>query len=223
MRLKKLLLLILMVAAAVAAAHLKPTHKIAADRKDFDLETIIPTHFEDWTLVDDGLRTIVNPEQESVIQSIYSQTISRTYTNSKGKIIMLAIAYGEEQSDNKRLHYPEVCYPAQGFQILHKDYSAIKWRNETLRVKRLFVSAGQRFEQIIYWTIVGNKLVLTGTESKLQQLTFGLRGSIPDGLLFRVSTINNDKDKAFADNAEFVRALLNALPPQDLPMIAGVN
>ena len=34
----------------------------------------------------------------------------------RGRQIMLSIAYGEDQRDGMKLHYPEVCYPAQGFQ-----------------------------------------------------------------------------------------------------------
>lgn len=221
---KKILMMLLMLGASITAIYLTPTHKIAQDRKDFVLEKIIPMQFGDWHAVELNGNTIVNPEQASLIKSIYSQNLSRTYINNNGVQIMLVIAYGEEQSDNKHLHYPEVCYPAQGFQILSKDFSTIKWKDHVLKVKRLFVNAGQRFEQITYWTVLGNEIVLTGTEAKLHQLKYGLRGEVPDGLLFRVSTINQSQTNGFSDNTVFVSELLDAVKSNNhLSLIAGLK
>lgn len=221
---KQYVLMLIMLCASIAAVYLTPTHKIAQDRKDFNLEKIIPTQFGDWKVVDLGGNAIVNPEQENFIKSIYSQNLSRTYTNSHGEVMMLVIAYGEEQSDSKHLHYPEVCYPAQGFQILSKDISTINWKDSILRVKRLFVNAGSRYEQITYWTVVGDKIVLTGSEAKLHQLKYGLRGQVPDGLLFRVSTINQNQANGFSNNTVFIRELLDAVKSNNhLSLIAGLK
>jgi hypothetical protein len=45
---------------------------------------------------------------------------------------------------------------------------------------------------------------LPGIEEKLQQLKYGLTGSVPDDMLVRVSTIDTDKEKAYRLQANFI-------------------
>ncbi|MBK7492610.1 MAG: exosortase-associated EpsI family protein [Nitrosomonas sp.] len=54
------------------------------------------------------------------------------------------------------------------------------------------------------WVTVSNKAVLPGIEEKLQQLKYGLTGSVPDDMLVRVSTIDTDKEKAYRLQANFI-------------------
>lgn len=55
--------------------------------------------------------------------------------------------------------------------------------------------------------------MLTSTGQKLAQLTYTTHGLIPDGMLVRVSTIDNDADHAFAVQAEFIANLTRSLIP----------
>lgn len=223
MSLKKLLLMCLMIAGAVAAAYLEPTHKIASDRKNFVLEDIVPTTFDDWRMVDDGTKGIVNPQQESLINKLYNQTLSRSYVNSNNERIMLVIAYGENQSDNTQLHYPEVCYPAQGFQITSNMPSLVKTEMGNIKVKKLIATLSNRVEPIIYWTTIGNKVVRGSTETKLEKLKYGFNGSIADGLLFRVSTIDANPESAYKLETDFINKLIANLPASSLAGVTGLN
>mgnify|MGYP003340463721 CR=1 FL=1 len=54
---------------------------------------------------------------ETDTEQPYDQTLMRTYANSHGEQIMLALAWGERQRQDVKVHRPEVCYPAQGFAI----------------------------------------------------------------------------------------------------------
>ena len=118
---KNLILLVLMLAASGLALALRPTHKIAAYGPAIDLETIIPRTFGDWRAEKENTVAMVDPQQQEMIDKIYTQTLSRTYVNPAGYRIMLAIAYGDDQRDAMQLHYPEVCYPAQGFSLKGKE------------------------------------------------------------------------------------------------------
>ncbi len=129
---------------------------------------------------------MVNPVQKETMARIYSQTLTRVYRNTAGESIMLSIAYGADQSDDKQMHYPEICYPAQGFQVLSRQNDVVKTDFGNIRVKRLLTSGG-RTEPLTYWSTVGNKVVNGSSgETKIEQLSYGFRGDIPDGLLFRV-------------------------------------
>lgn len=223
MSLKKYLLMLLMIACSIGAIHFQPTHRIAADRKNFVLEKVIPNNFGDWKVDDSAVKGIVNPESSLLINKLYSQTLSRTYINGKGERVMLVIAYGEDQSDRSQLHYPEVCYPAQGFQINFNQPGRLETDKGTIKVRRLVANLSQRVEPIVYWTTIGNKVVLGSTETKLQKLKYGFKGQVPDGILFRVSTISPDVSYAFALELEFVNELIENIESNSLELLTGLS
>jgi hypothetical protein len=115
---KHLVIGLCMFAAAGMALALKPTTRIADAGPKIDLETLIPKTFGDWKIDETVTPLIANPEQEALIKKIYNQTLTRTYVNLRNERVMLSIAYGGDQSDGMQVHKPEICYPAQGFQIL---------------------------------------------------------------------------------------------------------
>ena len=216
-------LLVLMIAASASAMALRPTHRIADEGQKVDLERMIPKHFGDWSAIEQSSGQIVNPQQTEALNAIYTQLLSRTYVNAKGETVMLSIAYGSDQSDAKALHYPEICYPAQGFQVLSNQPSAISTDFGDIRVKRLQTVMGNRSEPLIYWSTVGDKVVVGGKETKLEQLRYGFKGQIPDGLLFRVSSVTNEVESGYVNQQNFVRDLLAASNPADRSKLAGLN
>lgn len=219
---KHLVIGVCMFAAAGMALALKPTHKIADAGPTIDLETLIPKAFGDWKVDETIVPLIANPEQEALINKIYNQTLSRTYINAQGDRVMLSIAYGGDQSDSMALHKPEVCYPAQGFQILKNPTTGIFSTDAgSIPVKRLVATQGPRIEPITYWTTVGDKVAVSGIKWKLQQIKYGLTGKIPDGLLFRVSSIQADDAKAYLIQDAFTRDMLKAMTPIDRERIIG--
>lgn len=219
--LKHLVVGLFMVAAAGMALALKPTQKVADAGPKIDLEVLIPQTFGDWEIDETIAPLIANPEQEAVINKIYNQTLTRTYVNSRNERIMLSIAYGGDQSDNMAVHKPEVCYPAQGFQILKNTMGTFSTGQGDIPVKRLIATQGPRIEPITYWTTVGDTVAVSGLKWKLSQLKYGLTGKIPDGLLFRISSIQADDSAAYRTQDDFSRALLGALSPEGKERIIG--
>lgn len=212
-----------MLAASSAAMALRPTHRIADDGPKLELEKIIPTAFGEWTELPLQTGQIINPQQKEMLDRIYTQTLSRTYVNKNGEYIMLSIAYGADQGDAKQLHYPEVCYPAQGFQVISNVTGEVKTDFGDIRVRRLLTVLGNRSEPLTYWTTVGNKVVVGGKETKLEQLKYGFQGQIPDGLLFRVSSVTGDTAQAYENQVDFVRQLLNTVAPGERLKLAGFS
>lgn len=222
-RFKTLLLLVLMLLAAGGAYGLRPTQKIADVAPSVDLEVMIPEAFGDWR--DEPQRTthIVDPQQQQMIEKIYSKTLMRTYANSDGNRVMLSIAYGSNQSDFMQVHRPEVCYPAQGFEIVANHKDVLQVSNGTIPVRRLVASIGQhRSEPITYWMMIGNLSILGGMDKKIAEMHFGLKGQIPDGLIFRVSSINPDSERAFDLQRQFVEDLIETLDPTVRLRISGL-
>lgn len=222
---KHLIIGLCMLAAAGLALALKPTHKIADGGPKVDLEMLIPKQFGDWKIDETIAPLIADPELQARLNKIYNQTLSRTYVNSRNERVMLSIAYGGDQSDNMAVHKPEVCYPAQGFVLLKSPaISDFSTGVGVIPVKRLVAAQGPRIEPITYWTTVGDAVEVSGLKWKLQQLKYGLTGKIPDGLLFRVSSIQrseSDDSKAYQIQDDFTREMLKAMSPQQRVRIIG--
>lgn len=208
--------------SVLASIVLKPTIKIADQGIKVDLETMIPRHFGEWH-EDPQQKQIINPQVIEQLNRIYNQTLSRNYTNAYGERIMLSIAYGKDQSDAHQLHYPEVCYPSQGFKIFNEQQGIIKTKFGDIRVKRLLTAMGNRSEPLTYWTTIGYKVVLKGHETKIEQLRYGLKGEIPDGLIFRISSITNDVEKGFLMQQVFASQLIENIPPESRYKLAGLS
>ncbi|OGS98816.1 MAG: EpsI family protein [Gallionellales bacterium RBG_16_56_9] len=188
-----------------------------------NLEAMIPKQFGDWQEETQRSGQIINPQLKEKLDRIYTQTLSRTYINAKGERIMLSIAYGADQSDAKQLHYPEVCYPAQGFQVVSTQQGVVKTDFGDIRAKRILTVLGNRSEPLTYWTTVGNRVVMGGKETKFEQLRYGFRGQIPDGLLFRVSSITRDADEGYELQNGFLKEMISAIPNDVRLRIAGIS
>lgn len=220
-RVSALIALVLMVLAFAGARAWTPTQHLADTRPKVDLETMFPKSFADWKVDDRMPVQLVSPDQAAVLNKIYNQTLSRTYVNARGDRIMLAVAYGGDQSDATRAHRPEVCYPAQGFQVLSSQKSTVDTPFHPLRVQQLVAKAGGRIEPITYWVTVGDRITVSGTEQKLAQLAYSVRGVIPDGMLVRVSSIDADSAKAYELQRSFVASLSRALSDDVRPQVIG--
>lgn len=218
-----IILLVLMIAAACLALVLRPISKLADQGPPFELNKVIPKSFGEWQ--EDGQPTfiIIDPQQQQTLDAIYSQTLSRTYVNDHKERVMLSIAYGRDQRDSNQAHRPEICYPAQGFVLLNKQLGIIETANGIIPVTRIQTSAGLRYEPVTYWRTIGAHVISSGMEKKRFELSYGLKGEVPDGMLFRVSSIDENSQHAFDLQDKFVRDLLQSLHAIDLKRIAGLD
>jgi EpsI family protein len=216
-----LMLTIMLLAAALAGA-LRPTTVIADMRPKVELDELIPREFKQWRELPASGAQIINPQQTELLNKLYTQTLTRSYINRQGVVVMLSIAYGASQSDGVALHYPEVCYPAQGFQVLWNRKGLLDTGFGDIPVKRLMTTLGNRSEPVTYWTTLGDKVVYGGLETKIAQLRYGFRGQIPDGLIFRVSTISTDSEASYQIQAQFSRDLIAVLSAESRMRLTGI-
>lgn len=209
---QSIILLLLMLLSASLAAALRPTISLADERVPIELEAMVPKTFGDWRELTQSNVQLVNPQQTEELAKLYSQTISRTYVNTNGATIMLSIAYGKNQSHDLQVHRPEVCYSAQGFQILSSEKSQLKSATADIPVMQLVAKKGQRNEPLTYWVRIGGKIVRGNLEQGVARLNYGVQGLMPDGILFRVSSIDVSNIAAFELQRSFIADLLSALP-----------
>lgn len=218
---KNMVLLVLMATSAVLGVTLRPTIIIADELPPIDLKAMVPTAFGDWREQLNLSAHIVNPQQEQMLEKIYSETLTRTYINSAGYRIMLSIAYGKNQSGDLQLHKPEVCYPAQGFAVKSKQPGALDLQGSATPATRLEASLGQRFEPVTYWSVVGDQVTASMTDKRLAEMRYAMSGRIPDGMLVRISSIDRVSSVAYAMHSQFASQMVQAIAPEHRTRFIG--
>ena len=213
----------LLLALITLAWFMRPT-ELMAKSHPLVLTQVFPESFGDWK-VDDSITPLeVTPELKAKLDKTYDQTLSRTYINSQGYRIMLSVAYGGNQSsDSTQVHRPEFCYTAQGFNITRPEDVTIQVAGQELPLRRMVATQRQRMEPISYWITIGDQATVPGMGRKLLQLRYGLSGQVPDGLLVRISSIDESVDAAYAKQEQFVNQLYLALALTDNHRIFGAD
>jgi EpsI family protein len=210
-----------MLAAALLGYVMTPHQLMARTHDVFDIDAHIPHAFGQWAALP-GLQA-VKPPPDGLEAEIYNQEVSRAYVDKEGHAVMLMIAYGESQSDRLQLHHPEVCYTAQGFRVT-KPYTtqfAYSPDAKPLPITHMTATREGRTEPIDYWMRIGYDVTNSNWARNALKLKYGLRGWIPDGALFRVSTIDLPADKSQEVLDTFIRDLLANLPPETRSFMVG--
>jgi EpsI family protein len=221
---------IAMLAAGYLAHLLEPRELMARSFAGRDLSAAIPRQFGNWTFVPSiGLVTPAvadepaDTDPASVPPAIYDQVVARGYQDGSGHIVMLLVAYGTIQDARLKAHRPELCYVAAGFRITDKTEAAVPYRDgyPPIMLTRLIAQRESRLEPVSYWMRVGDEISHGVVDRQLIRLRYGLRGIIPDGALIRVSTIGMAPAASFELQNQFIRDLLAALNPKDVPFFTG--
>lgn len=213
----------LMFAASALAIVLRPPLTNGISPSLAKLEERIPSSFGQWQAIESGA-LVINPQQTEVLDRIYSEVLNRSYRHIQGgQVVMLSIAYGSAQNKQSQVHRPDVCYPAQGFQIIQSKRAVIDTPVGSIPVRRLVAKSDKRVEPLTYWIKVGDRLAQGWVEQKYAVVLEGLSGRVSDGLIFRVSSIEDDAKKAFSDHDVFVAELLQTFKPKDKAFFIGAS
>ena len=218
--LKNIVIGLILISASLGALGLKPTKRMAERNADINLETLVPLEFAGWKFDKNVIPLQVDPQKQEVIKQTYSQVLSRTYYNERGERVMLSVAYGGDQTDTMQVHKPEACYPAQGFRILKNNEVTLDTGYGNIPAKRLLAQLGSRVEPITYWITIGETVAVDSIKWKLERVKYGLTGNIPDGMLFRVSSIGDD-EQAYILQQNFIKDLLKSVPAKSRQRLMG--
>jgi len=216
-----IMLSLLMISSGVLAIAITPTDTFDSKQDQVDLEKIIPREFDGWKIDSSIVPLMANPDEVGVINKIYTQMLLRTYIDKQGERVMLSIAYNRNQRAALHVHRPEVCYLTSGFDIGNLSKTLVKTNIGPIPVMRLVARQGTRNEPITYWIRVGDILTSGWFGQTIASLRYGLTGTLPDGLLFRISTISNDEQASYRVQQEFLDSLMLAVRSGDRHWLVG--
>ncbi len=211
---RSLVVFALMLAVTAASVLAIPTNRLSDTRITFDLNSAIPKEFGEWRIDTSVIPIPPSPDQQSVLDKLYDQIVSRTYVNSHGERIMLSITYGSRQNQQLRAHRQEVCYAAQGFKITNLERTSVDVAGGPIPVTRLVATQQRRVEPLTYWFTTGDAVVMSYWDREFAQFRYALSGYIPDGYLVRVSKLSDDPKSAFDQHVEFANELLSHVDPE---------
>ncbi len=216
-------LAIRMVVMLGIANNMKPNIYLAEQRLFLeDVDSMIPSSFGKWKEEKSRELSVINPQQVELINRIYAKVINRTYRNEDGQRIMLSIAYGRDQRSDMAVHYPEVCYPAQGFTVTELTRDSLEVVDRRLNVKRMNANMGSmRNEPVTYWVTIGDHAGVEGFQRRLIEFRYGVKRIIPDGLLFRVSSIGNKPMVEYRAHDRFITDILASVPEDVRDFFSG--
>ena len=209
----------LMCGVSVAGVAIRPAAKVALP---IVLADAVPVSFGEWTEQPGQGVLVVDPQTEALLNSIYSQILTRTYVRKDGYRIMLSLAYGDDQRGGLQAHRPEVCYPAQGFKVTQNVDGQLPTPFGAIEVRRLSTHLGTRNEPVTYWLTVGDQVIRNDFDKRMVELRLAFTGQIPDGLLFRVSSVDDDPQRAFAMQQRFAADLMSAVPGTTRRQLSGL-
>lgn len=201
----------------VLAQWAKPRH--VAIQSAPRLEDTVPRQFGDWKeLSSPYLQVRLDTNTKPGMSQPYDQTLMRTYVNSQGQQIMLALAWGQRQSQEVKIHRPDLCYVAQGFAIKSLEptqFTAITTASSPVTGQRMIAMSPKAGEAVAYWMRIGSVYSESAWESRQHILSEGFAGRVPDGILVRASqAIRKSEDAAasFPRLEQFLAELYAAAP-----------
>ena len=182
-------------------------------------EKLMPGPFGNWQLLgDDG---IVLPPPDALRDRLYDNLVTRTYQAPGLPLVMMLIAYNNEQDGVLQVHRPEVCYPVGGFQLSQTQRIDVPLANGSVPSNIFTAEAPGRLEQVMYFTRLGTEFPRSWAEQRIAVVKANLAGDIPDGVMMRVSVIGINQERARPILAEFTRDFISAAPTRLQRLLVG--
>lgn len=183
------------------------------------LDALVPDRVGRWTRSHQGGIDI--PAGEALIDRTYDEVVTRLYASASAAPMLLLIAYGAAQGGTTQLHRPDACYPAAGFELSDRSALTVHLMDKAVQATRLTARGNGRTEQILYWSRVGTEFPDSASAQRWSIIRQNLRGSIPDGVLVRISALEEDAARSAAMLGEFSSALIEESGPKARSLLVG--
>jgi len=222
-------LLLLSIVFLGLATILKPHEHYAKSESNF--EKNIPRVINGWVEVQQSAPQVsMVSDEKSLVNQLYDDTLMRTYADQDGNQVMVALAYAKEQRQDVKIHQPDICYPAQGYQMQKTEifaFDAVQRSGSAPVVGKRQLYYGQNhLEAVSYWIRVGDSTLTSGLQMRLKIIEDGLlKRRLDDGILVRVSSVISDESKqaeAFALQEKFLKEFVETVE-HDMPGLLVPN
>ena len=220
--------LVLLATASYGATLLTPRRELGRDTPR--LVALIPERFGSWAAEPAEVLPVmlvpdVLADAEAAQSASYDDVLMRTYRRADGARVMVALAYGRRQTQELKIHRPELCYYAQGFAVSGLGGRRVQLdAARTVESRALLTENRARTEIVTYWIRVGERVANDAWDIRWTIFRDGLDGRVPDGLLVRASSLTETSagaERELVLQHEFLADLYGALPAVTQRFLAG--
>ncbi len=182
----------------------------------------IPEQIGPWTL--ESVSGVVLPPPDALSDRLYDNLVTRVYQMPGAPMVMMLIAYNNKQDGMLQLHRPEICYPAGGYRLSPIEPVVLTLAPGRDVPANVFTAVGgQHTEQVLYWTRLGESFPRNWLDQRLSVMRANLHGTIPDGVMMRVSLIGSDRGPALEVLRGFLATFFSVTSPQLQRVLIGGN
>lgn len=223
-----LCVLALLASGAYAADRLTPREELGRDTPS--LAALFPEQFGEWAAEAESVAPVllvadVLADATAAQAASYDDVLMRTYRRADGASVMVALAYGRRQTQEIKIHRPELCYSAQGFSVEPLGERTVRLDAAAAVESRALLTRNRdRTEIVTYWIRVGEHVVNDAWSMRWTIFRDGFAGRVPDGVLVRASSLAPTPASAQRElelQQQFLADLYAAAPPRTRAFMAG--
>ena len=105
-------------------------------------------------------------------------------------------------------HHPDVCYPAQGWNIIERSRLAVNLDGATIEVTRMLIQKGLTKQLVLFYFQTGNKTVPELSGYRLRAIVQGILFNKIGTAIIRISApVTETVEKTYAEETEFLKVI----------------
>jgi EpsI family protein len=128
----------------------------------------------------------------------------RQYEGEESPSMTLYVAYFDARYGGTA-HNPDVCYPAQGWEIVARSRNAVKAGGKTIELTRLLVQKGLTKELVLFYFQTGDRTVPELSQYRLSAIVQGILFNKIGGAIVLISApIHGTIEETYTQETEFL-------------------
>jgi len=131
----------------------------------------------------------------------------REYTSDQGSAVTLYAAYFDARYGGTG-HNPDICYPAQGWDIIERSQRAVQVGDATIEVTRMLVRKGLTKQLILFYFQTGNRTTPELSGYRLRAIVQGILFNKIGTAIIRISApVTETVEKTHSEESEFLKVI----------------
>ena len=204
---ERIRLMVLIVLFAATFGAVKAAERYHHDQMREPNWDVVPYQIEGWTGVDGRFDPIYGADPSDT-------RLLRVYRQGAEPPVILYVGFFGELATILDIHTPELCYPAQGWEILHTGKSiAGNFRGKQIYAKQILVDKTGNHRLVAWWYNAGSRPIETRIRHVYLMLAMSTITGRTDGSMVRLETPVGEEGEAAAEQRihEFQKSLLPQL------------
>jgi EpsI family protein len=201
----RLMVLVALFAATFAAVQVAESHH-GQQRPQPNWE-VVPYEVDGWSGFESRFDPIYGADPSDT-------RLLRVYRRGDQLPVILYVGFFGELATILDVHTPELCYPAEGWQILHSGKSSAKsFRGEQIQGKEILVDKGGNRRMVVWWYNAGSHPTGTRIRNVYAMLAMSMITGRTDGSMVRMETPMGSDGEAGAERRvdDFQKSILPQL------------